>query len=64
MCVFAINQAELWVIIFIIIKQCPMCISRIRMYCQNRMLIGNRIFLRNPFVFFGVFDTIKIKYLY
>lgn len=45
MCVFALNQTKLWVIIFIIIKQCPMGIPRIRMYRQNRILIGNRILL-------------------
>nr|DAX82431.1 MAG TPA: hypothetical protein [Caudoviricetes sp.] len=64
MCVFALNQTKLWVIIFIIIKQCPMGIPRIRMYRQNRILIGNRILLRNTLVLFRMSDTIIVKYLY
>ena len=29
MCIFSLDQTKLWIIIFIIIKQSPMCISRI-----------------------------------
>lgn len=48
MCIFSLDQTKLWVIIFIIIKQSPMCISRICVNCQNRILVGNGILLGNP----------------
>ena len=64
MCIFSLDQTKLWVIIFIIIKQSPMCISRICMDSQNRILVGNGILLGNPFVSFSVSYAIKIKYFY
>lgn len=59
----AFNETEFGIIIFVIIKQCPMGVSCVGMYREDRIFVRYRILFGDTRISFCMSDAVKVQYL-